>query len=220
MVRVYPRLVIKELEAHESDHSKRHYMATRRLWNRERHPTGGDSLTDIAWRAGTFIYLNRTCFNGLWRVNRKGEFNVTPGKYKRPRICDRAGIVAASVALGHADLFYRDFRATAAYAEKGDFAYFDPPYDPISKTASFRSYTAAGFTDYHQRELADVALAMVGRGVKVMLSNSDTPFVRSLYKDKRWKVERVYAPRAINSDPRRRGKVAEVIITGGYRRHW
>ena len=200
--------VIRRLEHHRAAHSEAHYYATRTRWNdREQSWSSAD-------RAATFIYLNKTCFNGLWRVNRAGAFNVPIGRYTDPPICVPEALRAASALLSRATLRCGDYRAAVADARRGDFVYFDPPYDPVAPTANFTSYTTDAFGADHQRALADTARALVARGCQVMLSNSDTPFIRSLYKG--FHVERVKCARAINSNAARRGEVDEVIVTGGY----
>jgi DNA adenine methylase len=200
--------VIRKLEHHRTAHSEDHYYTTRTRWNdRERSWTTAD-------RAATFIYLNKTCFNGLWRVNRAGAFNVPIGRYTDPPICVPEALRAASTLLGRARLLCGDFRHAVADARRGDFIYFDPPYDPVTQTANFTSYTAGSFGAEHQRALADTARSLVARGCQVMLSNSDTPFIRSLYKG--FQIDRVKCARAINSNAAKRGDVDELIITGGY----
>ncbi|HEX4417296.1 MAG TPA: DNA adenine methylase [Kofleriaceae bacterium] len=200
--------VIRKLEHHRTAHSESHYYTTRTRWNdRELSWTTAD-------RAATFIYLNKTCFNGLWRVNRSGAFNVPIGRYTDPPICVPEALHAASTLLGRATLRCGDYRAAVTDARRGDFLYFDPPYDPLTPTASFTSYTTGMFGADQQRELADTARTLVARGCQVMLSNSDTPFIRSLYKG--FHVDRVKCSRAINSNAAKRGDVDEVIITGGY----
>ncbi|MEO7729899.1 MAG: DNA adenine methylase [Kofleriaceae bacterium] len=200
--------VVKKLEYHRTAHSEAHYYDTRTRWNdRELAWTSAD-------RAATFIYLNKTCFNGLWRVNRSGAFNVPIGRYTDPPICVPSALRAASTVLGRATLRCGDYRTAVADAKRGDFAYFDPPYDPVTPTANFTSYTADAFGPEHQRELAETARALVARGCQVMLSNSDTPFIRSLYKG--FQIDRVKCSRAINSNAAKRGEVDEVIVTGGY----
>jgi DNA adenine methylase len=194
--------VIAALEAHKRDHSEAHYYAAREEWN-----SGHGSP---AQRSALFIYLNKTCFNGLWRVNRKGEFNVPMGRYDDPRICDADGLRAAAAALATAELMHGDYRACAERAVRGDFVYFDSPYDD-----TFTAYTADSFGSAQQHELAELARTLVARGVRVMLSNSDTPFVRQLYRG--FHVDRVKCARAINSNTAKRGAVDEVIVTGGYR---
>ena len=163
-------------------------------------------------RGARLLFLNRTCFNGLWRVNAAGRFNVPFGKYASPRILDVEVLRAAHEALSVAEIHLADFSVVTKKLERGDFAYFDPPYDPVSSTANFTSYSALAFTSDDQRELADTARRLVSRGVKVMLSNSDTPFVRSLYRG--FKIERVKCSRAINSNAAKRGDVDEVIVSG------
>ncbi len=214
LVRLYTTIandvgsVIRRLEIHRAKHDERHYYATRERWN-EDHASWPD-----ADRAATFIYLNKTCFNGLWRVNRSGDFNVPIGRYADPPICVPDALRAAQRVLSRADLRCGSYDAAVADAKAGDFIYFDPPYDPVTPTASFTSYTAGAFGPDQQRALADTARELVARGCKVMLSNSDTPYVRSLYKG--FRVDRVKCPRAINSNAAKRGDVDEVIATAGY----
>jgi DNA adenine methylase len=200
--------VIKKLERHRGEHDESHYYAMRTRWNDR----------DVSWsaaeRAAAFIYLNKTCFNGLWRVNRAGAFNVPIGRYTDPPICVPDTLRAAADVLARADLRCADYRTAVEDAERGDFVYFDPPYDPVTTTSSFTSYTADAFSGEDQRALADCARELVARGCRVMLSNSDTPFIRSIYRGLR--IERVKCPRAINSNASKRGDVDEVLITGGY----
>jgi DNA adenine methylase len=143
-------------------------------------------------------------------VNRKGEFNVPVGSYKNPRILNEEGLRAASRALKHARLECAPFDALLENAKPGDFVYFDPPYEPVSQTASFTSYARDGFSQDDQTRLRDVYKALDRRGCKLMLSNSDVPFIRSLYSE--FEVETVAAPRAINCDAKGRGKVREVVV--------
>jgi DNA adenine methylase len=201
--------VIQALEAHRQEHDKDHYYAVRERWN-------ADAKTQSpVERAAAFLYLNKTCYNGLFRVNQKGHFNVPMGRYDEPRICDPAHLRAASRVLRRAELHTGHFGDQVADAGAGDFVYFDPPYDPVSRTASFTSYTAGSFGPDAQRELAAVVRALTRRGVHVMVSNSDTPFIRQLYRG--LDIAQVAAPRAINSRADARGTVNELIITNGYR---
>lgn len=165
-------------------------------------------------RAARFIYLNKTCFNGLYRVNSKGEFNVPFGKYKNPNICDVEGLRAASLALQHAKITTQDFESVLSRTRPTDFIYFDPPYHPINKTSSFTSYTSDKFSDDEQRRLACVYKELANRGCFVMLSNSDTPLIRELYKD--FNIYEIQASRAINSKPEGRGKITELLIINYY----
>jgi len=169
------------------------------------------SELDIASR---FIFLNRTCFNGLYRVNSKGLFNVPFGRYSNPLICDEENLKKVSKALQNILIKNQDYKEVLREAKKGDFIYFDPPYYPVSKTASFTSYTKEGFLDKEQTELRDAFVELHRRGCLVMLSNSDTPFINKIYSGiKDVHVSKVSAGRAINSDAAKRGKITEVLIT-------
>ena len=163
--------------------------------------------------AAWLLYLNRTCFNGLYRVNRRNEFNVPFGRYANPTICDAARLRACSTALQGIELACADFEGVAVRASPGDFVYFDPPYLPLSKTSSFTSYTADGFGLVEHRRLRDLALDLKARGVHVLISNSSAPAIEELYADAAFKVARIEANRAINSNASGRGKIAEFAIT-------
>lgn len=172
-------------------------------------------LSDIEI-AARFIYLNRTCFNGMYRVNSKGGFNVPFGKYTNPQICDEQNLRRVSKALADVEIKHEDYKEVLKKAVKGDFIYFDPPYYPVSKTASFTSYTAESFLDKEQIELRDTFLELTNRGCYVMLSNSDTPFINKIYSEilnKGIKITKVNAGRAINSNASGRGMITEVLIT-------
>lgn len=170
--------------------------------------------------ASWFIYLNKTCVNGIWRVNKSGAMNVPWGRWEHhgrmPKVLDAAALRASAELLQHlrVSITVRPFEDVRNYARPGDLVYFDPPYLPTSQTSDFTSYTPGGFTyDDHVR-LRDVARELKERGVSVMLSNSDVPLVRELYESWRgFKIEVALAARAVNSDPTKRGKVRELIIT-------
>ncbi|MBP6788967.1 MAG: DNA adenine methylase [Candidatus Promineofilum sp.] len=161
-------------------------------------------------RAARIIYLNKTCYNGLYRENRAGQFNVPFGRYKNPTICDEPNLRAASAVLQGVDIARRRFDSVLGYAKEGDFVYFDPPYVPLSPTANFTTYDRAGFGPDDQRQLRDVFAELARRGVRAMLSNSDTPSVRELYAG--FRVEQLFAARAVNSKANSRGKVAELLV--------
>ena len=166
--------------------------------------------------ASRFIYLNRTCFNGMYRVNSKGEFNVPFGKYDNPLICDAVNIRKVSTALKNVEIVHQDYKVVLQKAKKGDFIYFDPPYHPISETASFTSYTINGFGAQDQIELRDLYLALHKKGCYLMLSNSDADFINNIYdelKGDNIKIHKVYAGRAINANAEGRGKIKEVLVT-------
>jgi DNA adenine methylase len=169
------------------------------------------SATEVVERAARMIFLNKTCFNGLWRVNARGEFNVPIGSSKNPSLYDEENILAASRALEGVHLAVQDFRDTLNETRRGDFAYIDPPYFPISLTANFTSYTKEDFGAEEQRELHAVFADAARRGVSLMLSNSDTTFIRKLYHD--FRIHTVQARRMVNCDGTKRGEVNEVVVT-------
>jgi DNA adenine methylase len=160
--------------------------------------------------AAWFIYLNRTGYNGLYRVNRKNGFNVPFGRYANPTVCDEPTLQACSRALAGKSLVVGDFEAVASKAKRGDFVYFDPPYAPLSATSSFTSYTSGGFGPDDQRRLRDVASALKRRGVHVLLSNSSAPLIRELYEG--FEVFEAPATRMLNSKGDGRGPIAELVI--------
>lgn len=197
--------VARYLAGHKRNHSDEYYYKIRERWN-ERRPRDNNAM-----RAAQFLYMNKTCFNGLWRVNSKGKFNVPVGRYSNPGIYDLASLRAASEALKKAELYVGHYAQVVDQAKAGDFVYFDPPYYPLTSTANFTSYTASSFSETDQRELVEVAQVLVDRGCAVLLSNSDTPFIRDIYKG--WKIDRVLCGRSINSKATARGAVHEVMIS-------
>jgi DNA adenine methylase len=168
-----------------------------------------DSLLE---RAARIIYLNKTCFNGLFRENSKGLFNVPLGKYKNPLICDEVNLRAVATALKKTKIEARPFESVLNRAKPGDLVYFDPPYHPVSKTSSFTAYAKGGFGEDAQQELANVFRELDRAGVHVLLSNSMTDFVKELYHEYRTGIVEVFARRMVNSRADRRGKVAEVLV--------
>jgi len=165
-----------------------------------------------AARAARLIYLNRTGYNGLYRVNRSGGFNVPYGRYKNPRILDESRLLAAAEALQNVELLVEDFQQSCKAARSGDFVYFDPPYMPVSKTASFAEYHSEAFALAEHERLAKTFARLAKKGVSVLLSNSDTPETRALYAE--FETKTVFAKRAINSDATRRGAVSELLVRG------
>ena len=163
-------------------------------------------------RAARFIFLNKTCYNGLFRVNIRGGFNVPHGRYKHPRILDETLLESASEALQHAELRSEDFATTCAGAEPGDFVYLDPPYHPLSATSNFTGYTRADFGPADQRRLRDEFEDLACRGVAAMLSNSDHEFVRGLYSGLGYRIDTVSMSRAINSRGAARQPIPELLI--------
>ena len=169
-------------------------------------------------RAAQLIFLNRTCFNGLYRVNSKGELNSPAGEYENPTICDEKNLWAVHRILQIAEIKKADFKDILTDLRNNSFVYFDPPYRPISKTASFKSYSKQGFEDSEQIRLADLFKKLDQKGIHLMLSNSDPKnndpqdnFFDEMYSD--FNIHRVPARRMINSDASKRGKINEIVVT-------
>jgi DNA adenine methylase len=203
-IRNDPGAVIACLQEYREKHSEAFYYQQRDEFNAKQ----GASFV----RAARFVYLNKACFNGIFRVNRsKGEFNVPWGKRKE-FVLDEANIRACSAALTNVKIIHCDFEVAAEHMRSGDFAYFDPPYVPVSASANFTAYAKEPFGPKEQTRLHNCALDLKDRGVHVLLSNSDTPLVRQLYNEKNFTIERVEARRNINRDGGARGPVGEVLI--------
>lgn len=201
--------LMEDLKRHENNED---YYYNIRDWDRKKNY---DSKTAVE-RASRIIFLNKTCYNGLFRVNSHGEFNVPFGRYKKPNILDEEVLKAVSYYLNNNDikLLNGDFEDAVKDAKAGDFVYFDPPYDPISNTASFTGYDMNGFNKDEQIRLKNTVDNLNKRGCQVLLSNADTDFIVDLYKD--YQIEKVYATRAINSNALKRGKVQEVLVMNNY----
>ncbi len=197
--------LLARLAEHQAQHSRAHYYAVR-AWDRDPSWARASEVE----RAARFIYLNKTCYNGLWRVNSRGQFNVPMGRYRNPRILDEPRLRAASAALQGVELAVADFGDVLGRAGAGDFVYFDPPYHPRSATANFTAYSQQAFGERAQRRLARVFAALAERGAWVLLSNSDTPFVRALYSA--FCLHPVRAQRPINAAADRRGAVEELLV--------
>jgi len=229
VVRDHPKQVIAELHRLAHDHEQlgaTHYYDVRNnRFNAQRaalraSANGGELVYSPAL-AAMFIYLNRTGYNGLFRLNASGEFNVPAGRYAKPRICDEANLRRVSDALARTSVSLEEqrFEAVVDMARAGDFLYFDPPYAPLSKTARFTSYTAEGFDLDDQKTLRDVLITLATRSCHVVMSNSTAPEIEELYegndevKAAGLRCHRVPARRAINSNGTRRGVVEEYIIT-------
>lgn len=164
-------------------------------------------------RAARMMFLNRTCYNGLYRVNSQGGFNVPHGRYANPRIIDEANLRACSAVLKGVDLRCEDFEAACDRAEPGDFVYLDPPYQPLSRTSSFTGYTAGAFGPVEQERLRNCFERMTARGVAAVLSNSDHACMRDLYGERDYGIEEVSMSRAINSVGSKRTAVPELLIS-------
>jgi len=195
-------VLISKLKEHKELHNKEYFYKIRKLNHKE--------ISSIE-SASRFIYLNKTCFNGLYRVNSKGEFNVPIGSYKNPSIVMEQDLRLISKLLHNVEIKVMSFDKVLEYAKKNDFVYFDPPYYPLNKTSSFTSYTKDSFLEKEQKQLAEVFTELDKKGCKIMLSNSDTEFIKNLYNN--YKINLVQARRMINSDPTKRGKINEIVVT-------
>lgn len=202
--------LIDELRKYQENNSPEYYYQIRDL---DRNVKKYESLSAVE-KAARIIYLNKTCYNGLFRVNSQGQFNVPFGKYKNPNILDEAVLKAVHkyLNLKKFELLNGDFADAVEPAKKGDFIYFDPPYDPVSYTASFTGYDVNGFDKKEQKRLKTVFDDLNRRGCFVMLSNSNTDFIQELYQDYRRYIKIVKATRNINSNALKRGKVDEVLV--------
>ncbi|MWV65291.1 Dam family site-specific DNA-(adenine-N6)-methyltransferase [Halorubrum sp. JWXQ-INN 858] len=209
IARDQPNALITENKTHE--HTEEYYYNARSEFNSLL--TQSDLTRDERVReASLLLYLNRTCFNGLYRENGDGEFNVSFGRYSNPDWVQEQRIRKASRVLQGTAVFNTDFSYVMDEASSGDLVYFDPPYEPVSKTADFNSYQADGFDREDQRRLRDVVIELTEMDVSVILSNS--PPVTELYEGHDvFSISYVDATRAINSDPSSRGEVSEVLIT-------
>ncbi len=201
VLRDRPEALIRKLATHQKRHCQEYYYSIREQDKTE--------LTPLS-RAARLLYLNRTCFNGLYRENSQGKFNVPMGRYKNPRILDQEGLLAASESLKGARIEVAPYTAVEQLARPGDLVYFDPPYHPLTETSDFTSYTKQGFTAEDQENLAKLYARLVGQGVNALLSNSDTPLIRSLYRE--FQQVPIQAARSINSKGDGRHKITELLI--------
>lgn len=211
VVKSYPAALINKLEEHERKLSEEYYYFVRSL---DRDP-GLENLNHI-YRASRFIFLNKSGFNGLYRVNLKGQVNVPFGKKEYVNTFDKENIYEVSRYLSgrKIEMFNEDYRRFILNnVKENDFVYLDPPYDPVSDTASFTAYQQNGFSRENQKELRDVCIEIHNRGGYFMLSNSSTDFIKEIYTHPKFNIHRVNARRSINSDGKGRGEVLEVLIT-------
>ena len=207
-IKINPNKLLEELEILKNNHSKEYFYKIRNL-DRD---FDFYSLSEV-FRAARFIYLNKTCFNGLCRYNAKGNFNTPMGNYKNPKIYDKDLIFSVHKVLKNVSITNKDFEVISLKAKKGDFVYFDPPYYPLNKTSSFVSYTD-NFSANEQIRLYKLFKMLDCEGIKVLQSNSNTDFIKELYKD--FEIIEVISKRAINCKGDKRGKITELIIRGNY----
>jgi DNA adenine methylase len=203
-VRDKPRELMEALDRHRGGRLSEEYFY------HVRDELDSSSLSPVE-RAARTIFLNKTCFNGLYRVNAKGKFNVPWGDYKNPTLYDRNNLLKASRLLRGKRILLADYRRALSSANLGDFVYFDPPYHPLSETSRFTSYTKEDFGDKEQRALAETCRELNRKGVQFALSNSPTPLVLALYEG--FQVQRLKAKRAINSKAAGRGPIDELLVT-------
>ena len=203
VVRDKPSELVELLLNHRKKHSKEYYYSVRSMES---------STLDSLDRAARLIYLNKTCFNGLYRVNSQGQFNVPFGDYENPSIFDKNVLFQASQLLQGVHLQVMTFEKVLDFAGKDDFVYFDPPYIPLSKTSSFTRYSKSDFSMMEQKRLSEVFRILDSRGCFVMLSNSDHALTRELYRHYEKNTVIVRAKRMINSVGSRRGAINEVVV--------
>jgi len=203
-----PEALIEKLKEHKVNSSEEYFYSIRAL---DRDKEVFENMTNVE-RAARIIYLNKTCYNGLFRVNSSGEFNSPWGKYKNPNITNETTINALHSYFNKANITIKcgDYKDALKGIQKGAFVYFDPPYMPISSSASFTGYTAGGFGEQEQIALKEQCDALNAKGIKFLLSNSSCPFIEDLYKD--YIIEHVNAKRAINANPEKRGEIKEVLV--------
>lgn len=201
---------IDELVASLKTHEKNYHKDSSSYYYSVR---ASNPRTDVE-KTSRLIFLNRTCFNGLYRVNSKGKFNVPLGKYTNPNIVNEQNIRSVSQILktSRVSIQCRDFAAVLRDAKKGDLVYFDPPYQPVSNTANFTSYTSKDFTIDDLSRLAELCNDLDSKGCKVLLSNSDSKEVSKMFSAKPWKVSRIQANRSINSNSKKRTGHFELLI--------
>lgn len=213
-----PKELIAALQAFQSDfHALENKPAQKREYYNQKRALYNSRTSGYIAQAALFIFLNRTCFNGLYRVNKQNAFNVPMGSYKKPTICDAENILAVSKSLKKVNILCGDFEATYKFAGKHSFFYFDPPYKPLNPTSNFNSYARDSFNDHEQERLKNFCVMLDAKKQKWMLSNSDPqgknskPYFDELYKG--FEIKRVPARRMINSKASARGAVNEIIVT-------
>ena len=210
--------LLKEMEEQytslNNENRKLYYYEKRREYNNLKINIEENNIE----KAVLFIFLNKTCFNGLYRVNKKGEFNVPIGTYKKPKICDEENLKNVSMALKKVKIVYADYRESEEFIDNKTFVYIDPPYRPLNITSSFTSYTENDFSDKEQIELAEYINVLNKKGAKIVISNSDPKnndiddnFFDKLYKN--YNINRVKVTRMLNSNASLRGVINELLIT-------
>ena len=215
VIRDNPEELINLCQQHQENNTKEYYYQLR-----EQDRQADYDKRSAVEKAARIIYLNKTCFNGLFRVNSSGQFNVPYGKYKNPTIGDPAVIKAISLYLNNANvsILNGDFEDAVSKAKKGAFVYFDPPYHPLSDTSSFTGYSMNGFGEAEQERLKQLCDRLTEKGCQVLASNSAAPFIKSLYSSSHYEIVEVKATRAINTVSSKRGRINELLIHNKYDR--
>ncbi|MFX1276675.1 MAG: DNA adenine methylase [Promethearchaeota archaeon] len=198
-----------ELLYHHKNEKKYYYE----IRSKDRNPEIYKKMSDVE-KASRTIYMNKCCYNGLYRVNSKGQFNTPFGSYKNPNFCDKDNLKAVNIALKDVDILHGSFKLCLNYANEGDFVYLDPPYFPLSDTSSFTSYTKEEFGIEKQKNLYHIFKELDKRGCKVLLSNSYSDFILNLYQD--YNKITLKASRAINCNGSKRGEINEILIHNDY----
>jgi len=205
---------VEELLEILTEYKKKHMKRPKEFYYEQRKQFNSDKLnreSKTLEKSALLIYLNKTCFNGLYRVNSEGKFNVPFGKYKNPGIVQQDRLEEASDLLQDVEIKTMHFKNIIKYTEQEDFIYFDPPYQPLSKTSSFTSYTSDAFSEKDQKELYNYFKKLDKKGCRIMLSNSYSPLIKELYRH--YNLNVVMASRAINCKGEGRGKIKELLIT-------
>lgn len=209
-VKKEPDGLISILSELEISYKKKNEEEQKEFFYLIRNKYNNKNLTD-SYTAAYLIFLNKTCFNGMYRENSKGEYNVPFGDQKNPTICDKENLLAVSKCLKNTKMTNLSFEESIKDCKNGDFIYFDPPYYPINGTSKFTSYSKDSFGQNEQVKLRDVFEQLSNKGCLIMLSNSNTEFIKDLYKD--FKINFIYATRSINSKGNGRGRIAELVVT-------
>ena len=210
-----PKKLIALLKNIETEYKKLSLVDQKKYFYDIREKYNKKSLDNNTTTA-YLIFLNKTCFNGMYRENSKGEYNIPFGDQKNPTICDEENILAVSKSLKNTEITNLSFEQAVKKCKKGDFVYFDPPYYPVNATSNFTSYHKNTFGPGDQKKLRDIFTSLTKKGCFVLLSNSNTEFIKDLYKNYKEFFKYIYAARSINSKGNGRGKIKEIAVIDGY----
>ena len=208
-------LLINKLNSLQKQYYKLDEDQQKEMFYRIRNEYNNAKNYSSVKKSSLLIFLNKTCFNGMYRENKSGGFNVPFGKHRKPTICDETNLRAVSEQLKNTIILSGSYKKAVENAKAGDFIYFDPPYHPLNSTSSFTSYSQDDFIEKDQVELKELIDDLTARGCKVMMSNSYSKFIINLYKD--YKQYKIAVGRSINSNGAKRGKIAEIVVTNYYK---